>query len=558
MATAAQIDANRRNAQLSTGPRTDEGKNRVRRNAIKHGLAAFTIVPVLPNEDPNGLEERINRYASSLQPGNEAQYDLVVQAAGLTLAIERGERIESAYLAGLVLQAGRERTQKPGAQQRKEVRQLGRKLLYIAGADPKYSTLPPWSDDPELLVIELEDSAEGCRWLLERWAQYRNLLDCQSKWEVPELLRFIRLQGKDVIESVYDPVLNSIFLAWDVLAQKFARESWKCFRNRWPMTHPAVNHILPWREIAPRPSDPAAAWAVLYGVVEQHVGRLKELLAENEAREAADDPAWADRAALETCPAFERHRRSQSAKRRELMRTLDTLCKMRKSELGSRNGEAVASGEWSVASESGRSGDRPMEAGGRAEAQNTEPLTEECSVAVVGQDSNPVIEDSTNDTIGILSHEGEGEGAGQCLTDGVASSQKAQNKPNLESKKDTETQEFKPETAKAEGRKQSQSTEAVASHEWRVASESEGNEPLPATAVPPLRRLDEPDSPGDGQMNGPTYRVAVDDLIQYGEFRTKQEWQLAAEVIALNPQLFGEVDSDLLAKIKAMADETEP
>jgi hypothetical protein len=340
MATAAQIEANRRNSKRSTGPKSDEGKGRVRRNAIKHGLAAFTIVPVLPDEDPNGLEERINRYTNSLQPGNEAEYDLVVQAAWLTLAIERGEQIESAYPAGLVLQAGRERTQKPGAQQHKKVRELGRKLLYIAGADPNYSKLPPWDDDPELLVIELEESAEGCRWPLEHWAQYRNLLDCKSKWEMPELLRFIRLQGKNVIESVYDPELNSIFLAWDVLARKFAKESWKAFRNSWPMTHPAVNHILPWREFAPRPSDPAAAWAVLYGIVEQRVGRLKELLAENEARGPDPDPSWADRAALETSPALERHRRSQSAKRRELLRTLDTLCKMRKAEFGMRNGKA--------------------------------------------------------------------------------------------------------------------------------------------------------------------------------------------------------------------------
>src|SRR5271166_6038278 len=116
MASTAQIDANRRNAARSIGPKTGEGKNRIRGNALKHGLTAFTIVPVLPNEDPNGLEERINRYTNSLQPGNEAEYDLAVQAAGLSVAIERGERVESAYLAGLVLQAGRERTQKPSAQ----------------------------------------------------------------------------------------------------------------------------------------------------------------------------------------------------------------------------------------------------------------------------------------------------------------------------------------------------------------------------------------------------------------------------------------------------------
>ena len=37
-ASAARVAANRRNAQLSTGPRTAEGKARSRRNALKHGL----------------------------------------------------------------------------------------------------------------------------------------------------------------------------------------------------------------------------------------------------------------------------------------------------------------------------------------------------------------------------------------------------------------------------------------------------------------------------------------------------------------------------------------
>ena len=38
MATQAQIDANRQNAQKSTGPRTAEGKAAASQNAFKHGL----------------------------------------------------------------------------------------------------------------------------------------------------------------------------------------------------------------------------------------------------------------------------------------------------------------------------------------------------------------------------------------------------------------------------------------------------------------------------------------------------------------------------------------
>jgi hypothetical protein len=45
--TEAQINANRENAQKSTGPRTAEGKAASSRNGLKHGLRAVRI-PQLP------------------------------------------------------------------------------------------------------------------------------------------------------------------------------------------------------------------------------------------------------------------------------------------------------------------------------------------------------------------------------------------------------------------------------------------------------------------------------------------------------------------------------
>ena len=61
MATAAQLDANKRDAKRSTGPKTEAGKVKARLNALKHGERAKTVAPVLPQEDPAELEARIRQ-----------------------------------------------------------------------------------------------------------------------------------------------------------------------------------------------------------------------------------------------------------------------------------------------------------------------------------------------------------------------------------------------------------------------------------------------------------------------------------------------------------------
>ena len=174
---------------------------------------------------------------------------------------------------------------------------------------------------------------------------------------------------------------------------------------------------------------------------------------------------------------------------------------------------------------------RVVETGGCEEGLSSEPMKEGGSSPVVGHDSNRVIEDSTNDTIGIVSHEGaiaadwlgQGDGVGQCLLDNVTASQKAPNKASLEAKQGLESQELKSETAGAEGRKQSQSSQGETRTKPRsrdgrpagqsgrrpVGREAEGSALLRAAGVPPLRRSDDLDSPGDGQMKSRTYRMTL-------------------------------------------------
>jgi hypothetical protein len=61
MATEAQINANRDNAQLSTGPRSIEGKAASSQNALRHGLASRGIV-IVP-----GQEEDFQKLESDLR-----------------------------------------------------------------------------------------------------------------------------------------------------------------------------------------------------------------------------------------------------------------------------------------------------------------------------------------------------------------------------------------------------------------------------------------------------------------------------------------------------------
>jgi hypothetical protein len=46
MATEAQINANRENAQKSTGPTSESGKSRVSLNAVKTGLTARIMLVI--------------------------------------------------------------------------------------------------------------------------------------------------------------------------------------------------------------------------------------------------------------------------------------------------------------------------------------------------------------------------------------------------------------------------------------------------------------------------------------------------------------------------------
>ena len=95
-ASEARIAANRANSLKSCGPRTTEGKEKSRRNALKHGLTGAGVV--LPEADAAEVERRTAAFAEELLPFGEIEMALVRRAALSSVRMERGADQQTAAL----------------------------------------------------------------------------------------------------------------------------------------------------------------------------------------------------------------------------------------------------------------------------------------------------------------------------------------------------------------------------------------------------------------------------------------------------------------------------
>ena len=96
MATAAQIIANRANAQLSTGPRTAEGQQASSSNAKSHGLTSRTAF--VPGEDPREYELFHHAYNARYLPQNMIEQKMVSELADLEWRLRRVPEFEAQLL----------------------------------------------------------------------------------------------------------------------------------------------------------------------------------------------------------------------------------------------------------------------------------------------------------------------------------------------------------------------------------------------------------------------------------------------------------------------------
>ncbi|MDR3621752.1 MAG: hypothetical protein P4L85_20535 [Paludisphaera borealis] len=328
MATDAQLQANRANAKKSCGPKSDDGKARSKLNALKHGLHAKTVDFVLPHEDPAELDAKIQEWVDDYQPANAVERELVTRAARLSWTLDRAERYETALLAKQVRKA----MLRSRAKRMEKVCDLGRKLFYMAGKRLLPISGPAWTDDPSAFIARLEESPEGAQWLLDRWVEMRCLLISNENWTFLDQFKFVRLLGKQPLAAIDDPELNEIFLAWETIEDKWGTRFWLQMQEMTPYEDPAFSAWRVWREIVPRPENPETAVAFLLGIAEREIERLQDLLVDLEEIEGDDARELAEQASFSASDASERLRRFQTARTRELLRTIDLLAKLRNAE----------------------------------------------------------------------------------------------------------------------------------------------------------------------------------------------------------------------------------
>ena len=153
------------NATRSTGPKTQEGKEKSRRNALKHGLRAETLA--IPGEDPADFAAREQEWLDHYKPRGPGEAYILRTALRCTIQLDRGDLYLSATLASQVRSA-------PDRWDQEQYNHVER-MIELIDTDIKENF-----DDA---VRGLRQTGKGCRWLIEQWTGLLSTLETQGYWE---------------------------------------------------------------------------------------------------------------------------------------------------------------------------------------------------------------------------------------------------------------------------------------------------------------------------------------------------------------------------------------
>jgi hypothetical protein len=166
MTTDKQIAANRRDSLKSTGPRTPEGKARVRRNALKHGILATTLLAT--DQDAASFQSLLDDLLAAFDPRDALEEHLIETVAVAYWRQHRVLRTETLTV----------RADVDTIESRRDA-EWQRRLSDIAyELDPAHvpESLLGWHDDARDVYPDLLTFSRGVAWLLSQLEDLRRLL----------------------------------------------------------------------------------------------------------------------------------------------------------------------------------------------------------------------------------------------------------------------------------------------------------------------------------------------------------------------------------------------
>jgi hypothetical protein len=207
MATQAQILANRRNAQKSTGPRTADGKAVSAKNATKHGLFAQSDVVI--SEDQADFDAFRDEMLAELAPVGVMESVLARRIVSLTWRLGRTERMQNELIDVKI---------------RREINdtwpELSETLITGKPCDKsKYSD--KCYDDQVLGYVAMRDFG-GAR-ALERLSMYERRLESSLFKTTGELKRLQRMRKQNQAETAETEAIS--YRGRDALATECAKQS---------------------------------------------------------------------------------------------------------------------------------------------------------------------------------------------------------------------------------------------------------------------------------------------------------------------------------------------
>ncbi len=226
MTSAARMAANAENAKKSTGPRTEAGKNRVRLNAVKHGLTARVVF--LSSEKQGDYKELAEGWFQTLRPRDAVEVVMAERSLYAALQLDRLVRARSAQ-ACLHAEHSDDDERK---RIENEVNEQGSALF----RNPKGRTAvsPPREsasrakegassatsgsiEHPMRIIARLHASLAGCEWLAGRWQELKETVEQGFSWRAPERFRLFRLLGIQPMDAYVTAELTFLVKICEVL-----------------------------------------------------------------------------------------------------------------------------------------------------------------------------------------------------------------------------------------------------------------------------------------------------------------------------------------------------